>query len=67
MNTATFRHPAALRAAAGVGMVGLDSGVTLGLVVVDANRPARHASYPASLASARATAGGLVKQLIATH
>ncbi len=65
MNTTPYRHPAALRAAAGVRMggvgVGVDSGVTLGLVVVDANRPARHTASPAGMAA------GLVKQLIATH
>jgi len=67
MNTTAYRHPAAPCAAAGVGMVGRDSGITPGLVVVDANRPAgrtAHMAHPASVAGA---AGGLVKQLIATH
>lgn len=64
MNTTIHRYPAAPRAVAGVGMVAVESGVMLGVVVVDANRPARRTAHPASMC---ATAGGLVKQLIATH
>ena len=64
MNATAYRPHAAPRAAAGAGMFGLDSGVTLGCVVVDANRPAGHMAHPAPAAG---TAGGLVKQLITTH
>ncbi len=67
MNTTPFRYPAALLAAVGVGTVGCDSGVALGLAVVDANRPAGLTAHMAHPASAAGSAGGLVKQLIATH
>ena len=71
MNSATHHPllPAACRRAGvvpGAGMVGFDSGVGLGLlvVVVNANRPAgriHHSSCAAGMA------GGLFKQFIAAH
>ena len=70
MNTTTNRHFAAPCVSAGVGMGGIDSGVVLGLVVVDGNRPAGHLTQlacPASAASMCATAGGLLNRFIAPH
>jgi hypothetical protein len=49
----------------GVGAAWLDSGLTPGLVVVDANRPAAGASSrPTRVVG---NAGGLLTQFIATH
>ena len=67
MNTpAPHQHQIAMRDVAGAAW--LDSGVTLGLVVVDANRPAPHAAYrPAGLAAVARAAGGLLKQSLTAH
>ena len=54
----------AARVVAGMGMVGLDSGVVFGLVVVDADRPAGCMPHPAFAAG---NAGGLSQQSIAAH
>ena len=52
----------AARGVGGLGMVSLDSGYPLGLVVVDSNRPAPWAmSRPAAYAG---TAGALRKQVV---
>lgn len=53
-------HPIAARDAGGTGMAWLDSGITPGMVVVDANRPASGAPrQPAAIAG---HAVGLLKQ-----
>ena len=57
-------RPIATRDAAGMGMAGLDSGVVLGLVGVDAERPAGRMPHPAILAG---SAVGLSQPLIAAH
>ena len=54
-------HRIATRDVAGMGRAGFDSGVVLGLVVVDANRPAGRMPHPAPAAG---SAGGLSRQLI---
>ena len=65
MRPTTHCHPLnAARVVAGMGMAGLDSGVLLGLVVVDANRPAGRMPHPAIPAG---TAGGLSQQPIPAH
>ena len=53
----------------GVGAAWLDSGLTLGLVVVDSNRPANGRAIGASSRPAimAGNAGGLLKQFVATH
>ncbi|MES1164010.1 MAG: hypothetical protein ABUL50_13210 [Rhizobacter sp.] len=58
-------HPIAARDVGGVGAAWLDSGITPGMVVVDANRPASGASrQPAAIAG---DAVGLLKQSRAAH
>ena len=65
MRPTTHRHHLdAARVVAGMGMAGLDSGVLLGLVVVDADRPAGCMPHPAFAAG---NAGGLSQQSIAAH
>ena len=65
MRPTTHCHPLiAARVVAGMGRAGLDSGIVLGLVGVDAERPAGRMPHPAILAG---SAVGLSQPLIAAH
>jgi len=60
----THPNPVAARDAGGAGAAWLDSGITPGMVVVDANRPA---SGAARLPAAAGAAVGLLTQSRAAH